>query len=101
MRSKYDYVLIDCPPYNIVADTQIISELADRTIFVVRSGVLDKVMLSELEDIYQRGTLKNLSVLLNATEMSSGHGHYGYGYRYGYGYGYHSYDYYSQKEDTK
>ncbi|MBR0292561.1 MAG: hypothetical protein IJQ79_10585, partial [Bacteroidales bacterium] len=71
------------------------------TIFVVRSGVLDKVMLSELEDIYQRGTLKNLSVLLNATEMSSGHGHYGYGYRYGYGYGYHSYDYYSQKEDTK
>ena len=101
MRSKYDYVLIDCPPYNVVADTQIISELADRTIFVVRSGVLDKVMLSELEDIYQRGTLKNLSVLLNATEMSSGHGHYGYGYRYGYGYGYNSYDYYSQKEDKK
>ena len=55
--------------------------------------------LAELENIYQKGTLKNMSVLLNATDISSGKGYgYGYGYRYGYGYGYHSYDYYSQKE---
>jgi hypothetical protein len=53
-------------------------------------------MLAELEDIYQSGKLNNLSVLLNATEMTSGRGGYGYGYRYGYG-SYHSYDYYSQK----
>ena len=97
LKEKYDYVFIDCPPHNVVADTQIISEVADRTIFVVRAGLLDKVMLAELEDLYQKGTLKNLSVLLNGTEMVSGNG--GYGYRYGYGYGYHTYDYYSQKED--
>ena len=97
IREEYDYILIDCPPFNIVADTQIISEIADRTIFIVRSGMLDKVMIHEIEDIYSKGTLKNLSLLLNATEMSSGRGSYGYGYRYGYG-GYHSYDYYSQKD---
>ena len=96
MRSKYDYIIIDCPPFNIVADTQIISEMADRTIFIVRAGLLDKVMLGELEDIYQSGRLTNLSILLNATDMSSSHGGYGYGYRYGYG-SYHTYDYYSQK----
>ena len=80
---------------NLVADTQIISELADRSVFVVRAGLLDKMMLDELEDLYKKGTLKNLSILLNGTEISSANG---YGYRYGYGYGYHNYDYYSQKE---
>ena len=94
--TKYDYVFIDCPPHNVVADTQIISEVADRTIFVVRAGLLDKTMIPEIEELYQKGTLKNLSILLNATEMVSGKR--GYGYRYGYGYGYHSYDYYSQKD---
>ena len=97
LKGQYDYVFIDCPPFNVVADTQIISLLADRSIFVVRAGLLDKVMLTELEDLYQKGTLKNLSVLLNGTEITSGHG---YGYRYGYGYGYHTYDYYSQKEEA-
>ena len=96
LSSKYDYVFIDCPPHNVVADTQIISEVADRTIFVVRAGLLDKTMIPELEELYQKGTLKNLSILLNATEMVSGKR--GYGYRYGYGYGYHAYDYYSQKD---
>ena len=31
-------MLIDCPPVELVADTQIIEKLADRTIFVVRAG---------------------------------------------------------------
>lgn len=32
VRGQYDYVLIDCPPIELVADTQIIEKLADRTI---------------------------------------------------------------------
>ena len=98
LKAEYDYVIIDCPPYNIVADTQIISELADRTVFIVRAGLLDKMMLPELESLYEKGTLKNLSVLLNGADLSSGKS--GYGYRYGYGYGYHGYDYYSDKNKS-
>lgn len=86
LRPEYDYIFIDCPPVDIVADTQIIEKLADRTIFVVRSGLLDRSMLSELENIYTGKRFKNLSLVLNGTESVGGKYSYRYGYRYGYGY---------------
>lgn len=86
LGSEYDYIFIDCPPIDIVADTQIIEKLADRTIFVIRSGLLDRSMLPELECIYQEKRFKNLSVILNGTESAGGR----YGYHYGYCYGYHN-----------
>ena len=91
VKGSYDYVFVDCPPYNVVADTQIIAQWADRSIFVVRSGRLEKDMLAELEGLYVSKKLKDMSVLLNATELNAGRSGYGYGY------GYHGYDYYSQK----
>lgn len=90
-RSQYDYIFIDCPPIDIVADAQILEKVADRTFFVVRAGLLDRSMVPELEAIYQEKRFKNLSVILNGTESTgSRYGHrYGhrYGYRYGYAYG--------------
>lgn len=89
LRGEYDYIFIDCPPIDIVADAQIIEKLADRTIFVVRSGLLDRGMLPELENIYQEKRFRNLSVILNGTESAGGRYSYRYGYR-GYRYGYHN-----------
>ena len=37
LRNEYDYIFIDCPPIDIVADAQIIEQYADRTFFVVRA----------------------------------------------------------------
>lgn len=93
LRPEYDYIFIDCPPIDIVADTQIIEKQADRTIFVVRSGLLDRSMLSELETMYTEKRFKSLSMILNGTESTGGR----YGYRYGYHYGYASYYPHSQK----
>ena len=89
VREQYDYVLIDCSPIELVADTQIIEKLADRTIFVVRAGLLERSMLAELEKIYGEKKYKNMSLILNGTEGSGGRYGYRYGYHYGYGYGYH------------
>ena len=77
----------------VVADTQIIGKQTDRTLFIVRAGLLERSMLQELETVYEKQRFKNLSVILNGTESGAGR----YGYKYGYRYGYVSDGYYSNK----
>ena len=87
LRAEYDYVFIDCPPIEIVADTHVIARLADRTAFVVRAGLLERDMLPELQRIYDEHRLNNMALVLNGTTSASGrHSHYGYKYGYNYGY---------------
>lgn len=93
VRNKFDYVFIDCPPIEIVADTQIISKLADRTMFVVRAGLLERDLIPELQRLYDTQRFNNLSLVLNGTS-TAGHGYYHNGSYYGYHYGY-SEKYYS------
>lgn len=80
LRHHYDYIFIDCPPINIVADTQIIEHEADRTIFVIRVGLLERSMLPELDNLYFEKRFKNMSLILNATNGGRG----SYSYQYGY-----------------
>lgn len=81
MRSRFDYILIDCPPVDIVADTQIIEKLADRTVFIVRAGLLERDMLPKLQSDYEAKRFKNMALVLNGTIGGSSR----YGYHYGYG----------------
>ena len=95
MRTRYDYVFIDCPPIEIVADTQIISKLADRTIFIVRAGLLERDMLPELQRNFDQHRFPGMALVLNGT-TGSGSRNSRYGYKYGYHYGYGSDSYYSK-----
>ena len=99
LRTRYDIIMIDCPPIEILADTQIIEQTADSTIFVVRAGLMDRALLPDLEQIYQEGKLKNMSVILNGT--TSGGGRYGSRYGYGAKYGYHYGDTSQEKKKKK
>ena len=67
-RKDYDVIFLDCPPVNIVVDTQIVGEWADRTLFIVRAGLLEKSAVKELNEFYEEKKFKNLSVILNGTE---------------------------------
>ena len=95
LRQSYDYIFVDCPPVEIVADATIISHEADITLFVVRAGLMERAMLPELEKSYEEKKYNNMAILLNGTDADHhygyhrygyGYGRYGYGKRYGYGY---------------
>lgn len=89
VHPNYDYIFIDCPPVEIVADASIVNKLCDMTVFVIRSGMLDKKALPDIQDFYDEKRYKNLVVILNGTEReSNGYGYHKYGYSYSYGYGY-------------
>ncbi len=95
MRSRFDYIFIDCPPVDIVADTQIIEKLADRTVFIARAGLLERDMLQKLQNDYDTKRFKNMVLVLNGTIGGSSRYGYKYGYKYGYAYGYGSKSYYN------
>lgn len=94
LRHDYDYVFLDCPPVEIVADATIINRSVDRTLFVVRAGLLDRDALPDIEKWYDEKRYNGLSIILNGT--GDGFSHYGYhryGSRYGYHYGNYGYGY--------
>ena len=67
LKSQYDYIFLDAPPINIIADTLEISRVANHTLFVIRRGMLDRRMLPELERIYRQGTYPGLYVIFNGS----------------------------------
>ena len=99
LRGSYDFVFIDCPPVDIVTDARILNRLVDRTVFVVRAGLLEKAMVPELEALYKGGSYTGLCCALNGTASNGGYygayGHYGY---YG---GSKGHSYYSSAKDIK
>lgn len=93
LKDKYDYILVDCPPIELVADANIIDKSADKTIFVIRAGIFEKSLLKELDRFYTRKKYKSISFILNGVALEdAAYGNYGIYGRYGhYGrYGYYS-----------
>ena len=88
MRSQFDYIFLDCPPIDLVADSSIITEAVDMTVFVMRAGLMDKRILPVIEDLYKSKKYKHMTMILNCVDIQYkkyGYGRAGYGYGYGYG----------------
>ena len=88
MRKEYDYIFIDCPPIDVVADASIIADVVDMTVFVMRADLMDKRILPLVDELYRSGKYKHMALLLNGVDTyhkKYGYGRYGYGYGYGYG----------------
>ncbi|MGM9759803.1 MAG: GumC family protein [Parabacteroides sp.] len=86
LRPHYDFILIDCPMTENLADAFIINRYVDRTLYVIRAGLFQRKLVGELDLYVQQGKFKNLSIILNATTPIITR----YGYHYGYHYGYYS-----------
>ena len=103
LRKDYDYIFIDCPPLEIVADATIISRLADMSMFVIRAEALQRSALPDVQKLYDEKRLNKMTVLLNGTtDAFSRYGKHRYGSRSGYAYGYGSaYGSYGYEDDEK
>ncbi|MBQ7984306.1 MAG: polysaccharide biosynthesis tyrosine autokinase [Bacteroidales bacterium] len=93
LRKRYDYIILDTPPVNLIADAQTLAKEADISLFVVRLGVTSSSILSVcLTEMEQRSGVKPKFVLNGIKTVMQKYG-YGKGYGYGYGYGYGGYGY--------
>lgn len=88
LRGEYDYIILDCPPTDFMADTSIVKQYAEVSLFVVRAGLMDRRLLKDVDALYNENTYNHMAVLLNGTKyVSSRYSNYRYGYAYGYHYG--------------
>lgn len=86
-KRSYDAVIIDAPPYGILADTAIFAKLADISLYVIRSNKIDKRYIATIQQLANEGKLPNMGFVINAVDFkAAGHHYYGYGYHYNYGY---------------
>ena len=84
-RNEFDTVIIDTPPVGIVTDALLLSQLSNVTLFVVRQRYTTRGSVQMLDEIFRKGEMSNVSILVNDISTS---GYYGYGLRYGYSLGY-------------
>ena len=85
LRDHYEYVFLDCPPVEIVADASIVGRYADMTLFLIRAELLDRSLLPDIQKYYDDKRLPQMSIILNGTtDAFSYYGYHRYGSRYGY-----------------
>lgn len=95
LKPRYDYIFIDTPPVNVVADASIVSKYVDGVLFVVRQRESEKDPVLTAVSQLEFANAKLLGFVLNGARLD-GMGRYGYGKykkykkykKYGYGYGY-------------
>lgn len=87
LKQRYDIILIDCPPINMVTDGMITSTLADGTILCVASNHDDKNDLIKARDTLKQFDIRMLGIVITMTSVGKKYYSHEYGYGYGYGYG--------------
>ena len=99
LKEHFDYVVLDTAPVGMVTDTQLISRIADLTVYVCRADYTRKSEFSLVNELAAANKLPRISIAINGLDLNKkkygyyyGYGkygkYYGYGKRYGYGYGY-------------
>lgn len=79
LEKNYDVIVIDTPPYGIVADAQLMKDRVDVTLIVTRFRYTIREQIHEIEDWCRTSIFPNTALLFNGIR-SKGY----YGYKYGY-----------------
>ena len=84
VSDDFQYVIIDSPPLDNVADGSLIASMCDGAVMVIRSGYASKKIVRQAVAQLDRVGCKLLGTVLNRVPKSKKK----YGRYYGYGYGY-------------
>ena len=82
LRSKYEYVIVDCPPLLPVTDAAIVSTVSDGVMLIVHAGKTRKPEFLGSRAAIESVGARILGVVLN--KIPEDRKSYNYGYRYGY-----------------
>lgn len=79
LKEKYDYIIVDSPPFGLLTDAFLLMEHADLNLYMTRIGFSRKnILSSNLRDI-ERKKIKKLYVLINDIKIDmKGYGKYVY-----------------------
>ncbi len=77
-REKFDMVIVDTPPLNLVTDAELICPLVDYSLFVLHYGRHSMEEIKETVERVKRYSDKPAAIVMNHCEREPGH--YGYGY---------------------
>lgn len=81
LDEHYDVVVIDTPPYGIVADAQLMQSWANIAVIVTRFRMTIREQVHEIEEWNRTKLFKNMALVFNGIRTK---GYYGYKYGYYY-----------------
>ena len=87
LKDIVDYILVDTPPLNNVADGGQIASYCDGAVLVIRGGNTPKELVENSAKQLELSNCKLMGTVLNRVEQKQ-NGYYSKYYKYGYGYGY-------------
>lgn len=106
-RKHFDYIIVDLPPVGYFSDGEVLADLCDASILVVRQDLVPASVINDAIDSLRSGKAELLGCVLNdvrhllRSSSGYGYGRYGYG-KYGYGkYGYSKYGYGGRQEQPR
>ncbi len=71
VKGKYDKIVIDTPPITFVADYFNLSHHIDFTLYIVRSNFTKNSSLEDINEMYEKGKVKNIRLVLNDYKFPS------------------------------
>ena len=91
LREEFSYVIIDTPPIGFFADAEVLADVADASILVIRQDMAPSMIINDAIDNLMETNSEFMGFVFNNVRsfkaFSFKTGGYEYGYGYGYGYG--------------
>jgi tyrosine-protein kinase Etk/Wzc len=106
IRLRYDYVIVDTPPFGLLNDSIELMKFVDAFVVVLNTKVVRRKGIHAIEELLTKNKEVSLGLVLNGIRKTRFQYYYSkytykYNYNYGYNYGYGYGDSYSDYVDDK